>query len=69
MEHISVKSTDLRSVGYDPNSKTLEIQFHNGLYTYSNVPESVYTSLMSAASHGKYFHQNIKGNYSYRKIG
>lgn len=69
MEHVSVNSSDLRSVGYDPNSQTLEIQFHNGLYTYSNVPESVYNSLMSAGSHGKYFHQYIKGNYPYRKIG
>ncbi|MCI9273752.1 MAG: KTSC domain-containing protein [Clostridiales bacterium] len=38
------------------------------LYAYNGVPESVYNALMTAASHGKYFHANIKDRYSYQKI-
>ena len=69
MRYISVSASDLSAVGYDPKSKTLEIQFHNGIYRYSNVSESVYNGLMSASSHGVYFYQNIKEKYPYSKIG
>lgn len=63
-----VSSSDLSSVGYE--NGTLYIKFNSGgLYAYSGVPVSVYNALMSAASHGKYFHANIKNNYSYSKIG
>ncbi len=65
-----VTSRNLHSVGYDPNSLTLEIRFNSGgLYQYYNVPVSVYEGLMSAGSHGGYHHRNIKWNYSYRRIG
>ena len=69
MNRTPVASSDLKSVGYDPKTKTLEIAFNSGgIYQYSNVPEMEYRSLMSAGSHGKYFHRHIKGSYSYRKI-
>jgi hypothetical protein len=69
MNRISVNSSDLSSVGYDANSNTLEIEFHNGgVYQYYGVPESIYEGLMSADSHGQYFHQYIKDVYSYQKI-
>lgn len=66
MTHIN--SSNLESVGYENN--TLYIRFHSGgLYSYSNVPESVYQGLMTAGSHGRYFHYNIKGRYAYHRIG
>ncbi|MEM7061866.1 MAG: KTSC domain-containing protein [Cyanobacteria bacterium P01_B01_bin.77] len=70
MNRTSVSSSNLASVGYDPNSQTLEIEFlHGGIYQYSNVPLSVYEGLMAASSHGSYFDQNVKkAGYSYRKI-
>jgi hypothetical protein len=69
MDHIAVSSSNLRSVGYESNSSTLEIKFRSGgLYQYYNVPLSVYIGLMDASSHGKYFHRNIKGKYGYCKI-
>lgn len=68
MNMVSVNSSDIASIGYE--NRVLHILFRNGgLYEYSNVPESVYRSLMSAASHGKYFHAHIKGKYGYRRIG
>jgi hypothetical protein len=70
MERQHVNSSNLKSVGYDPETKTLEIEFLNGgLYQYDNVPESIYNGLMSASSHGQYFYRHIKkGGYHYRKL-
>ena len=69
MERTFVASSNLRSVGYDPQSQTLEIEFNSGgLYQYSNVPEDVYRGLMNASSHGRYFHQYIKNSYRYIPI-
>ena len=70
MERKRVSSSNLASVGYDPETKTLEIEFLNGgLYQYFNVPESIYNGLMAASSRGSYFDQYVKkGGYRYKKI-
>jgi hypothetical protein len=70
MERKHVSSSNLSSVGYDPDSKTLEIEFLNGgLYQYFNVPLNIYNGLMAASSHGSYFDQYIKkGGFSFKKI-
>jgi len=69
MERQTVNSSNLKSVGYDPDRRLLEIEFHTGaVYQYFNVPESVYRELMAAPSHGKYFHQHIKDQYRYQRI-
>jgi hypothetical protein len=69
MNRIPVSSIDLHSVGYDPETKVLEIEFHSGgIYQYSNVPETIFEQLMSAPSHGKFFHAQIKNIYPYRRI-
>ncbi|MEG2513661.1 MAG: KTSC domain-containing protein, partial [Acetivibrio sp.] len=68
MQMTAVSSSDLSSVGYE--NGTLYIRFNSGgLYSYDNVPESIYHALMSAGSHGKYFHAFIKGHYSYHRLG
>lgn len=65
----NVISSDLRSVGYDHDLNLLEIEFNSGgLYQYSNVPSMIYSGLMSASSHGKYFHRNIKDVYSFKRL-
>lgn len=57
MEHISVSSSNIASVGYDTATCTLQIKFHSGgLYEYYDVPCYIYQGLMNAPSHGKYFH-------------
>lgn len=64
----NVRSSNLRSVGYDQNISLLEIEFKGGrLYQYSNVPAMIYNGLMSASSHGKYFHRNIRDKYATTK--
>lgn len=70
MNRIPVSSSNLRAIGYDPDSRTLEVEFlDGGLYRYSGVPASVHAGLMSASSHGSYFDANIKkGGYPYTKL-
>ncbi len=70
MQRQFVVSSDLRSVGYDPQQHVLEIEFNSGgIYHYSGAPASVYTSLISAASKGQYFHRFIKDVYTYQRVG
>lgn len=67
MNMIPVSSSDLSSVGYE--NGTLYIAFHSGgLYSYSGVPEHIYSALLDAPSKGKFFHANIKNVYAYRRI-
>lgn len=69
MDRQPVQSSNLRSIGYDRNINTLEIEFHSGgIYQYFNVPESIYLALMKAVSKGTYFHDNIQQRYKYKRI-
>lgn len=69
MRRQPVNSSNLYSVGYEPEMSVLEIEFRGGrIYQYSNVPAQVYKGLMNAGSHGQYFHQRIKEVYPYRRI-
>lgn len=71
MHRKAVKSSNIKSIGYDKETSTLEIAFNTGkVYQYNNVPESVYTALMSAESKGKYFNAHIRNNptYPYRQV-
>jgi hypothetical protein len=56
-------------VGYDPETGVLEVEFHHGgVYLYFGVPASVYSSLMSAGSHGSYLPSHVKGVYPYTRV-
>lgn len=69
MNRIPVQSSDIRSVGYEVESKTLEIEFiSGGLYEYCSVPKTVYDGLMAASSKGAYFHQFIKDCYPFKRL-
>jgi KTSC domain len=70
MKRIPVSSSNIASAGYDPITRSLEIEFlHGGTYQYSDVPTSVYDSLMTAESHGSYFDRHIKkAGYGYQKV-
>ena len=62
-----VVSSNIASIGYE--NGTLYVAFlNNSLYSYLNVPESVYNGLMAAESHGKYLNAHIKGVYPYKRV-
>lgn len=61
MQHTALKSSNLTSAGYDPESKTLEVLFVNGnRYQYENVAEHHFRNLTSHSSPGSYFHAHIR---------
>ena len=69
MNRQPVSSSNIASIGYDPESETLEIKFLNGgVYQYFDVPSHVYKGLMSADSHGRYLARQIKGVYRYSRV-
>jgi hypothetical protein len=69
MDRVRVSSSNLRSVGYEPERALLEIEFHaGGLYQYRNVPQQAFDALMRAPSKGSYFDAHIKPRYTARKV-
>lgn len=70
MKRTPVESSNIQSVGYDIDTKVLEVKFkRGGVYRYLQVPEIVYLGLMDATSHGKYLEAHVKGTYHYTKVG
>ncbi len=68
----AVQSSSILSVGYDPASRTLEVEFHNGhVYRYDDVPPDVADGLHRATSLGADFNQVIKtaGYTTWRRVG
>ncbi len=65
----AVKSSRIRSVGYDDRSKVLTIEFTRGaIWTYNYIPESLFERLLSAQSKGKFFNEYIRPFYPGRNI-
>ena len=64
-----VNSSDIASIGYDAAAQILEIEFHaTGSYRYFSVPAAVFETLRTTPSPGKYFLQNIKGQFAWEKV-
>lgn len=65
-----VTSSNLRSIGYDGNSSTLEVEFNSGaIWQYFDFPESKWHEFKMADSFGKYFNREIRGHYRESKVG
>jgi hypothetical protein len=64
-DRVSLRSTLIDTVAYDSPTQVLTIKFRKGrTYRYGAVPRTVYTGLLTAASHGRYYNQWIKGRYT-----
>jgi hypothetical protein len=69
MKRVPVSSSEIASIGHDPKTLTLEVEFHSGgVYQYFDVSSKVHQALMSAESHGKFLNAHIKGHYRYAKV-
>ena len=69
VERLSVKSRILRSVGYDENTKILEIEFSSGfVYQYSGVPPKVYADLMHSGEIGKYYSEKVRPKFQTKQV-
>jgi len=70
MEKTRVKSSNIRSIGYDEPTQILEIDFQQGgTYQYFGVSKKIYDSLIkSTTSPGEYYERFIKNRYRHKKI-
>lgn len=57
----AVQSSNVKGVGYDAPSQTLEVEFQGGgVYRYFDVPADVYAAMLAAPSIGKFLNAHIK---------
>jgi len=65
-----VNSSNIKSVGYDSGSQTLDVEFHGGaVYRYFDVPQKVHKTLAGAKSVGRVFHAHVRNVYKYERMG
>jgi hypothetical protein len=73
IERQPVKSSQIHSIGYDPETSVLEIEFINGghggsIYRYHDVPAETHQALIGAQSIGRYFGMQIRGKFRTEKL-
>jgi len=65
----SVDSSNIQSIGYDKEIKTLVVMFKTGnAYSYSGVSEEDFQKFDTAQSKGQHFAREIRGKYSAEKV-
>jgi hypothetical protein len=70
MERKNISSSMIRSIGYDANSSTLEIEFNDGvIWQYYDFSESSWYEFDGAVSQGKFFHAYIKEHFRGARVG
>jgi KTSC domain len=64
-----VDSSNVHSVGYDPEAHELHVRFHEspGLYVYLGVPPKLFDALLNTRSIGSFLNKEIKPNYKCEK--
>lgn len=64
-----MKSTAIRSIAYDPEARTLDVEFApSRIYRYFDVPPSVYEWLTRVESKGRFINRLVKDKYRYERI-
>ncbi|HYJ78090.1 MAG TPA: KTSC domain-containing protein [Longimicrobiaceae bacterium] len=69
MQRTPVASSAVKSIGYDAEEETLEVEFANGgVYRYLEVPADEHERLLAAESIGTYMNVVIKPSFPCRKL-
>lgn len=69
MKREPVGSSTIAEVGYDADSRVLEVLFTNGrIYQYFEVPERVFDELLRAGSVGQFFNTDVRSAYRYARL-
>lgn len=63
---VKVESSNIQEIGYLDNN--LYVKYKSGTYVYENVDKSIYESLLSSDSKGRFMNENIKSKYNYKKL-
>lgn len=69
MERLAVRSRDIAIVGYEKETRTLEVAFRSGsVYRYTSVPAETHESLLGASSQGIFFRDHIRDRFQSEKV-
>tara|TARA_R110001583_G_scaffold42735_2_gene135879 strand:- start:29133 stop:29342 length:210 start_codon:yes stop_codon:yes gene_type:complete len=69
MDRKSIESSMIRSIGHDADNSILEIEFNSGaIWQYFDFPEAVWYEFEGTDSQGKFFHREIKNQYSESRV-
>lgn len=69
MEREPVQSKALASIGHDPESEVLEIEFRSGrIYRYRGVSAQLHAWLMRSPDKGGLFNRLIEGQFEFERI-
>lgn len=64
-----VHSSNIKAIGYDPDTRELHVEFKGGgVFCYDGVSAAQHAALMAAPSHGAYLHAKIKTAHKCRKV-
>lgn len=64
MEMISVRSSAMRAIGYDPITHRMKIRFEQGhTYDFCAVPQHIFDGLLNAGSKETYYNDYIRDRY------
>jgi hypothetical protein len=64
-----VVSSSVAAVGYDEESRILEVEFDGRVYRYVDVPPHVPATMVSGSvSVGRFLNVRVKGRYRYVKL-
>lgn len=66
----TVNSNAIHAIGYDDDTRTMEIIFTGGgIYQFQNVPPNVFYRFRASVSKGSYFQNNIRGRFPHQRLG
>lgn len=66
---VPVESGAITAIGYDPQSKSLDVQFQSGdTHRHEGVTPEQADAFYAAESKGKHYHQNIRGKFTSSKL-
>ena len=64
-----VKSSNVKSIGYDQDKQLLEVEFRSGaVHQYQNVSPAKHQKMMRAKSIGGFFYENIRNFHPTEKV-
>lgn len=69
MKRKPVDSSMISSIGYQPSTKTLEIEFNSGaIWQYFDFPKDLWNKFTKCKSYGRFFLANIQNSFEEAKI-
>ena len=61
MERQLVKSSNIKSVGYDAETRTLEVEFNSGgVYQHTDISPAQHKAFIESESPGRFYNANFR---------